>query len=132
MTAQTPAHWYPDPFRRCQHRYWDGIQWTHHVSTQGSQGSDPPVNASPAPSVNTSLSPHVTRASKKIRRQVQAFAGVPQVTDAALFNQPVLVVNQRARLFGVTAEYAVYDEQGQRLGAVRETGHVLMRKALGG
>ena len=63
---------------------------------------------------------------------MQTSFGVTQVTDAALFNQPVLVVNQKAKLFGATAEYAVYDQQGQRLGAVREVGHVLMRKALGG
>jgi len=124
MTGQTSADWYPDPFRRYQHRYWDGTQWTHHVATQGHQEIDPPVNASPVPPAN--------RASKKIQRQVQTSSGVIQVADSALFNQPVLVVNQKAKLFGATAEYTICDQHGQRLGAVREVGHVLMRKTLGG
>lgn len=132
MTEQPPADWYPDPFRRYQFRYWDGIHWTHHVSTQGRQEVDPPVNASPVPSVNASLASPSNRASKKVQRQVQTFSGVTQATDAALFHQPVLVVNQKAKLLGVTAEYAVFDQRGQRLGAVREVGHVLMRKAMGG
>jgi uncharacterized protein YxjI len=68
----------------------------------------------------------------KIQRQVQTSFGVTPRTDAALFNRPVLVVNQKAKLFRGTAEYAVYDEQGHRLGAVQEVGHVLMRRALGG
>ena len=24
---QHPANWYPDPFGRHEHRYWDGTQW---------------------------------------------------------------------------------------------------------
>lgn len=132
MTGQTPANWYPDPFRRYQHRYWDGIQWTHHVGTQGRRAIDPPVEALPVPPVNAARVPPATRATKKIQQQVQGSFGVSKVTDAALFDQPVLVVNQKAKLFGGTAEYAVYDQQGQQLGAVREVGHVLLRKALGG
>lgn len=38
----TPAAWAPDPFRRHELRYWDGVQWTHHVSNRGVQAIDPP------------------------------------------------------------------------------------------
>ncbi|WP_101525816.1 phospholipid scramblase-related protein [Nocardioides houyundeii] len=131
MTEPTPADWHPDPFGRYQHRYWDGVEWTHHVSTQGRQEIDPPIHGSPTPAPNPSPAPS-TRVSKKVQRQMQSFSGVRQATDAALFNQSILVVNQKAKLLGVTAEYAVYDQHGQRLGSVREVGNVLLRKALGG
>lgn len=29
------AGWYPDPCERHERRYWDGMEWTGHVSDQG-------------------------------------------------------------------------------------------------
>ncbi|MDO8362877.1 MAG: DUF2510 domain-containing protein [Actinomycetota bacterium] len=42
------AGWHPDPFGRWEQRYWDGTQWTQHVSTAGQSGVDPAVPAPPA------------------------------------------------------------------------------------
>ena len=39
-TAATSASWLPDPTRRFQLRYWDGNQWTDHVSSNGVQSTD--------------------------------------------------------------------------------------------
>jgi hypothetical protein len=39
--AQSPAGWFPDPTGRHEHRYWDGAQWTEHVSDSGQSGVDP-------------------------------------------------------------------------------------------
>lgn len=36
-----PPGWYPDPHARHELRYFDGGQWTHHVSDHGVQSSDP-------------------------------------------------------------------------------------------
>jgi hypothetical protein len=36
-----PAGWFADPGRRHELRYWDGRQWTEHVSDRGTQGVDP-------------------------------------------------------------------------------------------
>jgi hypothetical protein len=36
-----PAAWLADPNRRHELRYWDGQQWTEHVSDRGTQGVDP-------------------------------------------------------------------------------------------
>lgn len=36
-----PAAWHPDPSGMHQLRYWDGMQWTQHVSDNGVQTSDP-------------------------------------------------------------------------------------------
>ena len=38
-----PAGWYSDPSSRFELRYWDGNQWTEHVSHAGQQYTDPPV-----------------------------------------------------------------------------------------
>jgi hypothetical protein len=34
--------WMKDPFGRRDLRWWDGSDWTEHVSTAGSQSTDPP------------------------------------------------------------------------------------------
>jgi hypothetical protein len=41
--SAAPAGWYADPAGRFELRYWDGNQWTEHVSRAGQQYTDPPV-----------------------------------------------------------------------------------------
>jgi uncharacterized RDD family membrane protein YckC len=48
-TPENPPRWAPDPLGRHQYRYWDGMQWTEHVSDDGLVATDPPA-AGPAPS----------------------------------------------------------------------------------
>jgi hypothetical protein len=43
QAAVAPAGWYADPSGRYELRYWDGSQWTEHVSRAGQQFTDPPV-----------------------------------------------------------------------------------------
>ncbi len=38
--AQTQAAWHADPVRRHELRYWDGRQWTGHVSDAGQKSTD--------------------------------------------------------------------------------------------
>jgi uncharacterized RDD family membrane protein YckC len=47
-----PARWAPDPLGRHEYRYWDGAQWTEHVSDGGVVRTDPPI-AGPAPTADT-------------------------------------------------------------------------------
>jgi hypothetical protein len=47
-TANPNPDWYPDPTGRYEQRYWDGSQWTEHVSSAGQQRSDPLPGAEPA------------------------------------------------------------------------------------
>jgi hypothetical protein len=42
-SAAAPPGWYADPSGRFELRYWDGGQWTEHVSRAGQQYTDPPV-----------------------------------------------------------------------------------------
>ncbi|MFD8672001.1 LURP-one-related/scramblase family protein [Streptomyces seoulensis] len=47
-----------------------------------------------------------------------------------LFTEPVLVVNQKAKLIELTNEYKVMDQNGRELGAVVEVGQGVLRKIL--
>lgn len=132
MTQQTPAHWYRDPFGRHELRYWDGGQWTHHVASPGFQGIDPPISGPTMPTVSRPPMPTVSPVNKKIQRDVR-LAGVDTANQAGggtIFTEPVLVVSQKAKLFEVKAEYAVYNQHGQRIGSVREVGQNFMKKAM--
>jgi len=129
MTEQVPANWHPDPFGRHELRYWDGGQWTQHVASRGRQEIDLPVSGPPVPPVSSSSVPTVNRAGKKVQREVRR-AGVAagaRVGGGTLFTEPVLVVNQKAKLIEVNAEYVVYDQHGQQIGAVREVGQNFMK-----
>jgi hypothetical protein len=52
------------------------------------------------------------------------------MTDSPLFTEPVLVVNQKAKLIEINNEYAVFDQAGTQIGAVREVGQSKARKVL--
>lgn len=126
--ASTPANWYPDPLGRYELRYWDGEQWTSHVSRAGQQHDDPLDGSQPV-QVNTS--------ADKIREQVSDTswrgAGIDASTVAGggtLFSEPVLVVNQKAKLIEVTNQYAVFDRNGTQIGSVSEVGQSAAKKVL--
>ncbi|MFJ1896657.1 phospholipid scramblase-related protein [Streptomyces sp. NPDC088115] len=48
----------------------------------------------------------------------------------SLFNQQVLVVNQKAKLIEVTNEYSVFDQHGNTVGSVVEVGQSAFRKVV--
>ena len=47
--AASSASWYPDPLGRHEHRYWDGSEWTEHVSDAGALTTDPLATTSAEP-----------------------------------------------------------------------------------
>lgn len=68
-----------------------------------------------------------------VQEQVQQRAGVGgpvQGGGGTLFTEPVLVVNQKAKLVEMANEYAVYDQHGRQLGAVVQTNQSGVQKAL--
>lgn len=121
--AQHPPAWYPDPFGRHETRWWDGQRWTEHVASHGRQSVDQPTGGGHIPTVQ--------RAQEKVVNDVQR-AGVvaPAQGGGSIFTEPVLVVNQKAKLIEVSNEYAIFDQHGRQLGAVRQVGQNLAKKAI--
>jgi uncharacterized protein YxjI len=121
--AGHPPAWHPDPFGRHEVRWWDGAAWTDHVSTQGRQGTDPPGGT-------TGYVPTSDHRPEQVQRQVQQQAGiVPTGTGGGtLFTEPVLVVNQKAKLIEIDNEYAIFDQHGRQIGGVRQVGQSSAKK----
>ena len=60
----------------------------------------------------------------------KAGAGTGAVGGGTIFTEPVLVVNQKAKLIEVNNEYAIYDQNGTQIGAVRQVGQSAAKKVL--
>ncbi|MGW1894875.1 phospholipid scramblase-related protein [Streptomyces sp. NPDC002004] len=68
----------------------------------------------------------------RVQRQVQQQAGVASAGQGGgtLFTEPVLVVNQKAKLIEVTNEYSVFDQNGNQIASVAEVGQSTAKKVL--
>ncbi|ANH94387.1 MULTISPECIES: phospholipid scramblase-related protein [unclassified Streptomyces] len=127
--SNTPAGWYPDPHGAAQTlRYWDGAQWTEHThADQQAPAAQqvPPQAQTPAAAPQAGFDP-------RVQQQVREEAGVASgnVGGGTLFSEPVLVVNQKAKLIELTNEYEVFDQNGNRLGVVTEIGQSALRKVV--
>jgi uncharacterized protein YxjI len=108
---------------RHEYRWYDGTQWTDQVSSHGRNSSDP-IQA-PA---------HVPVSDLKPERLEQslASAGVTRTIQGggSIFTEPVLVVSQKAKLIEVNNEYAILDQNGTQIGAVRQVGQSAVKKVL--
>ncbi|MER7687577.1 phospholipid scramblase-related protein [Streptomyces sp. NPDC097610] len=126
--SNTPAGWYPDPHGAPQTlRYWDGSQWTEHTNVDQAAPARPTVpQQAQQPYGQPSAGP-----DPRVQKQVQQQAGVAGggAGGGTLFTEPVLVVNQKAKLIEVTNEYKVMDQHGNQLGAVVEVGQSVLKKA---
>lgn len=152
--SNVSAGWYPDPHGAPQLlRYWDGSQWTEHTNPAGGQqqaqapAQVPQQQAQPQQAQQQPYQQQAAPAQQQYHQQAapqqqaqqhQPAAvpqqGVPQQGAApgagTLFNQQVLVVNQKAKLIEVTNEYSVFDQHGNTIGSVIQVGQSAMRKVL--
>lgn len=145
------ADWYPDPNGRAELRYWDGTQWTDHVSNSGVQSSDPSApDASssaagqPAPpsarpdgfdKIDSALT--IGNEGKNVAGQVggtgyrgAGIQGAVEGGGGSIFNEPVLVVNQKAKLIELNNQYSIFDQTGQQIAAVEQVGQSAFRKLI--
>jgi len=129
----TDPGWYADPYRRHQVRYWDGFVWTEHVGDDGQQGTDP-VDA--LDKFDSAMTVDEASDPAKIRDQVTgegysgAGVGAAAAGGGTLFTEPVLVVNQKAKIIELSNQYGVFDQNGNQLGAVNQVGQTTLKKAL--
>ena len=137
--STTPANWYPDPTQRHQMRYWDGANWTGHVSDNGVTGTDPMPSAAPRlDRLDSALTVGNEGDPSKIQQQVSGdgsvrSANVGQVSfegSGSIFDEPVLVVNQKAKLIELNNQYGVFDRQGRQIAAVNQVGQSAAKKVL--
>jgi uncharacterized protein YxjI len=135
--STTPANWYPDPNGRHEFRYWDGTNWTDHVSDNGVQSTDA-LQPRGLDRVDSALTIGNEGDPVKIQQQVYSDqkhrgANVDQVAfqgGGTLFTEPVLVVNQKAKLIELNNQYSVFDKDGQQIAAVNQVGQTAIKKAL--
>lgn len=74
--------------------------------------------------------PTTNRPAERIAADVQAVGGAAGQGGGTIFTEPVLVVSQKAKLIEVNQEYAVYNQHGQQVGAVRQVGQSAMKKVV--
>ncbi|NYJ06129.1 phospholipid scramblase-related protein [Petropleomorpha daqingensis] len=125
-----PPGWYPDPAGSGGTRWWNGQGWTEHVQAPPTPPPPPPVqqqHTPPPPPPPQQHTPPPPPSPSDGQQAPQAVAAPP---GASLYDQSVIVVSQRTKLIELTNEYAVYDGQGQQIGAVVEIGQNAAKKAL--
>ncbi len=123
-TGSHGPNWYPDPMGRHEYRWYDGTQWTDQVSSHGRTSTDPLTAHNPVP-LSDVKPERFAKGLAKAGVEVGAVQG-----GGTLFTEPVLVVNQKAKLIEVNNEYAISDQNGNQIGAVREVGQSAAKKVL--
>jgi uncharacterized protein YxjI len=134
MSSQAPAPgWYADPTGQAAHRWWDGQQWTDHVSSGGAQAAAPQAPPSP-PAAAPQPAPAYQKAAPAYQQpapQQQYQQPVSHTGQPALFEARTLMVSQKAKLIELTNEYDVTDPStGALLARVVEVGQSGLKKAV--
>ncbi len=134
--STAPAKWYPDPMNRHELRYWDGSVWTEHVSNNGITGVDP-LRPKGFDRIEKALTVGNEGDATRIAAQVSGTgmrgAGIQSAAfegGGSLFTEPILVVNQKAKIIELTNQYGVFNPQGQQLASVNEVGQSAAKKAV--
>jgi uncharacterized protein YxjI len=136
--STTPANWYPDPTSRHELRYWDGAAWTDHVSNRGVTGTDP-VQGAPGrmDRLDSALTVGNEGDQAKIAQQLSdtsrrgaGIQGTVEGGGGTIFDEPILVVNQKAKIIELNNQYSVFDQQGRQIAAVNQVGQSAAKKVL--
>lgn len=139
--TEHPANWYPDPTTRHEYRYFDGSSWTEHVSDQGITSSDPlPAQAAPRrlmDRLDEGLAVGNEGDPAKLERQLRGtghrganIQGTVEGGGGTIFDEPILVVNQKAKLIELSQHFQVFDQHGRPIAVVQQVGQSAAKKAL--
>lgn len=92
----------------------------------------PPAQPTPTSVPAESARIATKRPDKQVQKQLRraGIAGGTVVGGGQLLDARVLVVNQKAKLFGTNSDYAVFDGSGLQVGAVREVRQHFVKKAM--
>jgi uncharacterized protein YxjI len=136
------ADWHPDPPQRHELRYWDGAAWTDHISDQGVTGNEP-VDAGGAPPaskmdrLDSGLTIGDEGKADTINTQLTGSGRRGIGLDApvaggggTIFDEPILVVNQKAKLIELNNQYSVFDQHGTQIAAVNQVGQSAAKKVV--
>lgn len=125
---------------RHQLRYWDGKAWTDHVSDNGVQSTDPMQGGQPRgiDKIDSALTVGNEGDAAKIQQQLRGEGKYrsANVGDAAfvgggtIFTEPILVVNQKAKLIELNNQYSVFDQNGRQVASVNQVGQSTAKKAM--
>ncbi|MFT4864944.1 MAG: hypothetical protein ACI8RE_001129 [Ilumatobacter sp.] len=135
----TPPDWHPDPNGRADLRYWDGAAWTEHVSTGGVQSTDPVGGgvSRRLDSLDKGLTVGNEGQADKIQQQLTGqsirgagLSGKVEGGGGTILTEPVLVVNQKAKLIELNNQYSVFGQDGQQLAMVNQVGQSAAKKAM--
>ena len=145
LMTTTPANWYDDPTGRHQHRYWDGTAWTSHVSDDGIQATDDiatataemPTHDSPSRLDRLDAGLTVGNEGSKVDEQLHGsghrgvgIEGAIAGGGGGILTEPILVVNQKAKLIELSNQYTVFDQHGSSIAAVNQVGQSTVRKVI--
>ena len=127
-----PAAWHPDPTGRHQLRYWDGQDWTEHVSDQGVQAIDADLTKkSTLDKIDDALSFGNRIDPAKIQQQVGDISAANIGSGGGtLFTESILVVNQKVKLIELNNQYSVFDSSGKQIASVNQVGQSTAKKLL--
>lgn len=104
------------------------MDWTDHVQQAAPVPPPPPPPPAPVPPPPPQPPAQATPPPPP-PAPAQQPPGGPQ-SGPSLYDQSVLVVNQKTKLIELTNEYEVYDAHGQQIGAVVQVGQSTLKKAV--
>jgi uncharacterized protein YxjI len=137
MSEHAP-NWHPDPTGRHELRYWDGRAWTDDVSDQG-VASKNPVHGEPTrlDRFDAALTVGNEGDQARIHQQISGSgrrgAGIEEPVAGGLgtlFDEPILVVNQKAKVIELNNQYSVFNQAGTQVAAVNQVGQSAAKKVL--
>ncbi len=139
--SDAPANWYPDPTQRHEYRYYDGTTWTDHVSDQGVTASDPLQGLAPPQRLMDRLDAGLAVGNEgdptKLQSQLRGggmrganIQGTVEGGGGTIFDEPILIVNQKAKLIELSQQYQVFDQHGRPIAMVQQVGQSTAKKVL--